>query len=276
MAISIRTNSAAANALTNLNKNSRALQKTYNHLSTGLRISKASDDAAGLGMAENLHAASTSATVAGRNTNDGLSMIAVAEGAADQTAAMLTRMRELAVQGSSGTLGTNERAYVQSEYTSLASEMDRVANTTEFNGTKLTDGTTASVDVQVGIRNTANDTITINLADLTSATLGVDTGTLDMSSAAGAQSAIDAIDTALNSVNAYRADFGASSNRLDVAMNNLESFGQATQEAEGRIRDADFGQESANLASGQVLQQAGVAVLAQAKNINQQVTQLLN
>jgi flagellin len=276
MSISIRTNSAAANALTNLNKNSRVLQRTYNHLSTGLRISRASDDAAGLGMAENLHAASRSATVAGRNTNDGLSMIAVAEGAADQTAAMLTRMRELAVQGSSGTMGSTERAYVQSEYTSLASEMDRVASTTEFNGTKLTDGSVATVDVQVGIRNTANDVITLNLADLTSATLGVDTGTLDMSTAAGAQTAIDAIDTALNSVNAYRADFGASSNRLDVAMNNLESFGQATQEAEGRIRDADFGQESANLASGQVLQQAGVAVLAQAKNINQQVTQLLN
>lgn len=276
MAISIRSNSAAANALVNLNKNSRVLARTYTHLSTGLRIAKAADDAAGLGMAANLHAASTSATVAGRNTNDGLSMIAVAEGAADQTVSMLTRMRELAVQGASGTLGTNERAYVQSEYKSLASEMDRVAATTAFNGTQLTDGTVATVDVQVGIKNTANDTITINLADLTTTTLAVDTASIDMSTAAGASAALTAIDAALNTVNAYRADFGSSSNRLDVAMNNLEAFGQATAEAEGRIRDADFGQESANLASGQVLQQAGVAVLSQAKNINQQVTQLLN
>ena len=222
MSISIRTNSAASNALTNLNKNSRALARTYTHLSTGLRISRASDDAAGLGMAANLHAASTSATVAGRNTNDGLSMIAVAEGAADQTASMLNRMRELAVQGASGTLGTNERAYVQSEYSSLAAEMDRVASTTAFNGQQLTDGTVASVDVQVGINNTANDIITINMADLTTVTLAVDTGSIDMSTAAGASSALTAIDAALNTVNAYRADFGASANRLDVAMNNLE------------------------------------------------------
>src|SRR4051812_19230946 len=200
MAINVKTNTASVNALNDLNKTSRALSRSFERISSGQRISRAADDAAGLGVAENLHAASTSAAVAGRNTNDGISIISVAEGASSEAGNVLTRMRELAVQGASDTLSSNERGYVQSEYTSLAGEVDRIANVTEFNGTKLTDGTTSSLNVQVGIHNTSDDQIAITLGDLTSATLGVDTGTIDMSTAGGASTALTDIDAAIDMV----------------------------------------------------------------------------
>lgn len=275
MAITVRTNTTASNAVKDLNKTSRALSRSFERISSGKRISRASDDSAGLGVAENLRSLSASASVAARNTNDGMSIIAVGEGASNEVSNILVRMRELATQGASETLGSTERAYVQSEFTSLSSEVDRIANVTEFNGQKLADGSTTSIAVQVGVRATADDQITISLGDLTAATLGVDTGSIDMSTATGAQAALATIDTAMNSVSAYRASYGATENRLGNALNNLETFEQTTREAESRIRDADFGSETAQLSQNQILQQAGVSVLSQAKTINQSATQLL-
>jgi len=275
MAITVRTNTTASNAVKDLNKTSRALSRSFERISSGKRISRASDDSAGLGVAENLRSLSASASVAARNTNDGMSIIAVGEGASNEVSNILVRMRELATQGASETLGSTERAYVQSEFTSLSSEVDRIANVTEFNGQKLADGSTTSIAVQVGVRATADDQITISLGDLTAATLGVDTGSIDMSTATGAQAALATIDTAMNSVSAYRASYGATENRLGNALNNLETFEQTTREAESRIRDADFGGETAQLSQNQILQQAGVSVLSQAKTINQSATQLL-
>jgi flagellin len=275
MPMTVNTNTASNNALTNLNKTSRKLAKAFEHLSTGLRISSASDDAAGLGVAENLKVASASAKVAARNINDGISVISVAEGASAEAGDMLGRMRELAVQGASETLSNTERAYVQSEYVSLAGEMDRVAGVTEFNGQTLTDGSLATMAVQVGINATANDQITITLGDLASATLGVDTGTIDMSTSAGASLALAAIDTAIDSVNGYRSDYGAAQNQLESALNTVENFSENTTAAESRIRDVDFGSETAELSKQQLLQQAGVAILGQAKSINQGAVQLL-
>ena len=275
MAITVKNNSAAANALNNLNKTSRALSRSFERISSGQRIARAADDAAGLGVAENLRAASSSAEVAGRNTNDGISIISVAEGASSEVSGILTRMRELAIQGASETLNSTERLYVQDEYTSLASEVDRIANVTEFNGTTLTDGTTTGIAVQVGINNTTNDQISITLGDLSTSTLGVDTGAIDMSTAAGASASISVIDAAINLVSGYRSDYGAVENRLGNALNNLETFGQSTLEAESRIRDADFGKETADLSQLQILQQAGVSVLSQAKSINQAALSLL-
>ena len=275
MAITVKANATAANALNNLNKTSRALSRSFERISSGQRIARAADDAAGLGVAENLRAASSSAAVAGRNTNDGISIISVAEGASAEVSGILTRMRELAVQGASETLNDTERLYVQDEFTSLSSEVDRIANVTEFNGAKLTDGGTTGIAVQVGINNTADDQITITLGDLSNSTLGVDTGAIDMSSAAGASAAISVIDAAINTVSGYRSDYGAVENRLGNALNNLETFGQSTLEAESRIRDADFGKETADLSQNQILQQAGVSVLSQAKSINQAALSLL-
>ncbi len=273
MAITVKANATAANALNNLNKTSRALSRSFERISSGQRIARAADDAAGLGVAENLRAASSSAAVAGRNTNDGISIISVAEGASAEVSGILTRMRELAVQGASETLNDTERLYVQDEFTSLSAEVDRIANVTEFNGAKLTDGVVTSIGVQVGINNTADDQISITLGDLTTATLG--TSTIDMSTASGASASISIIDAAINTVSGYRSDYGAVENRLGNALNNLETFGQSTLEAESRIRDADFGKETADLSQNQILQQAGVSVLSQAKSINQAALSLL-
>lgn len=275
MSITVKSNSASSGALVDLNKSSRALSRSFERISSGLRISRAGDDAAGVGVAENLRAAHTSAAVANRNITDGQSMIAVAEGAADEVGNILIRMRELAVQSSSETLEDAERDYVQTEYTQLAEEVDRIANTTEFNGKKLSDGSDGTVAVQVGINNTANDTIDITLGDLTAATLTVDTASVDLSNSTGASTALTNIDAAIASVSSYKADFGAVDNRLNSALNSIESFEQTTAAAESRVKDADFGKETATLAQNQILQQAGVSVLSQAKNINQAALSLL-
>jgi len=275
MAITVKTNTTATNALKDLNQTSRSLSRSFERISSGQRIARAADDAAGLGVAENLRRTSASAAVAQRNTNDGMSFIAVAEGASSEVGNLLVRMRELAVQGASETLDDDERAYVQSEFVALSTEVDRIAEVTEFNGQALTNGTLTDVSVQVGVNATANDQIAITLGDLTTATLGVDTGAVDMSTAGGASAALAAIDTAIETVSSYRAAYGATENRLSSALNNLETFEQTTKEAESRIRDADFGAETATLSQNQILQQAGVSVLSQAKSINQSALSLL-
>ena len=275
MAITVKTNTAAGNALTALNRTSRSLSRSFERISSGLRISRAADDAAGLGVAENLRAAHTSATVASRNVNDGISIIAVAEGATNEVSNILVRMRELAVQSASETLGSDQRAYIQTEYTELADEVSRIAAVTEFNGQQLTNGTITSLDVQVGINATSNDQITISLGDLRATTLGINSGAISLSTSANASTALAAIDTAITSVNTTRATFGSVENRLSSALNNLETYIETTTAAESRIRDADFGYETAQLAQNQILQQAGVSVLTQAKGLNQAALGLL-
>lgn len=275
MAITVNSNASANRAMTQLSKTGRSLASSFQRISSGLRISKAADDAAGLGVAENLKVAWKSAKVAQRNIGDGVSMIAVAEGASAEVGSILGRMRELAVQSASETLGDDERAYIQDEYTALSSEVDRIANVTEFNGQALTDGSTTTVAVQVGIGNTADDQVSITMGDLTAATLGVDTGSLDMSTSTGASSSITAIDSAIAMVSGYRSDYGAVENRLGSALNNLETYVENTQSAESQIRDADFAYETAELSKNQVLQQAGVSVLAQAKSMSQSALTLL-
>ncbi len=275
MALTVNTNTASLNAINSLNRTQRSLSATYSRISSGLRISKAADDAAGLGVAESLGAQSASGRVAMRNTNDGISVIQTAEGAMDEVGDILSRMRELAVQSSSETLADDERAYIQDEFEELSAEVDRIASVTEFNGQALTDGTTTSLDVQVGTMNTGNDRISIELSDLGASTLGVDTASVDLSAATTAQAAIDAIDTAIDSVSGYRSQLGAVQNRLDSALSNMESYVENLESAESSVRDADFAWETAELAKQQILQQAGVSVLAQAKNINQGVLSLL-
>ena len=258
MAMTVNTNTAANRAMTQLNKAGRALSGSFQRISSGLRVSTAADDAAGLGVAENLKVAAKSAKVAQRNVGDGVSMIAVAEGASSEVGNNLGRMRELAVQSASETLGDDERAYVQDEFTALSAEVDRIANVTEFNGKKLTDGSATTVGVQVGINATADDQVSIN-----------------MSTSAGASSSITVIDDAISMVSGYRSDYGAVENRLGSALNSLESFTENTMAAESAIRDADFGYETSEMSKNQILQQAGTAILAQAKSVNQGALQLL-
>ncbi len=275
MALTVNTNTASMNALTNLNRTSRSLGDTFTRISSGLRINKAADDAAGMAVAENLSASYRSGRVAMRNINDGVSVVQIAEGATSETVNIVKRMRELAVQSASETLDDDERQYIQEEYVQLADEIDRIAQSTEFNGTALGDGTLTQLDVQVGINNTTNDRITINVGDLRTTVIGIDTASVDLSTATGAQAAMDTLDTALDSVSSYRSTYGAVQNRLGSALRNMETYTENLAAAESQIRDADFAYETAEMAKDQILQQAGVSILAQANIINQGALSLL-
>ncbi len=275
MALIVNTNLASQIAQINLGRHERTLRATYERLSSGLRINRASDDAAGLAVATNLSAQAASALVASRNTNDGISVVQTAEGAADEVSNVLTRMRELAVQASSETLGNTERAYISAEYQDLADEIDRIANATDFNGIALGEGTNTTINVQVGVNGSANDQIAIGVGDLRTTLLGIDTSTVVMTTAAGAQTAIGLFDTALDTVSGYMASYGASQNRLGSALNTLDTYYANMTAAQAQIQDADFALETAAMATGEILQQASIAVLAQANSINKGVLALL-
>ena len=276
MTMAVRTNIASLVAAGQLGRTNRALGTSLNRISSGLRINSAADDSAGLGVATNLETQVGSTRQAIRNANDGISIIQTAEGAADEVTDILQRMRELAVQSSSETLDDDERAYIESEFDELSSEISRIANVTEFNGLALSNNTSTSLDVQVGINNTANDRITITLGDLRATTLGVDSAAVTLATSSEAQSALSVIDTALDSVNSYRSTFGAVQNRIDSAINNATVNTEALSGARSQIQDTDFATETSNLTRLQIMQQAGVASLAQAKNVNQSVISLLS
>ncbi len=277
MSLYINHNLASNNAQRTVSGTNRSLQSSFEKVSSGLRINKAADDAAGLGVAENLNAHYRSTKVAMRNTNDGISVVQTAEGATNEVSNIIKRMRELAVQSSSDVLATTERAYINDEFKQLSDEVDRISEVTEFNGTLLTNGS-STVEVQVGVNNSSNDRITITLGDLTASTLGISTdlGTaMGLGSVASARAAITLLDAALDSVNGIRSNYGATQNRLGSALSNLEVYGENLASAEAQIRDVDFASETAELAKLQIMQQAGLSVLAQAKMSTQGVLSLL-
>lgn len=275
MALTVNTNLSAMNTVAKVNTTNHKLQKTLGRISSGLRINSAADDAAGLGVAENINTAVRSMRQAMRNTNDGISVVQTAEGAANEVANILKRMRELSVQSASETLDDGERAFIQDEFVQLSEEVDRISQVTEFNGLKLADGVQTTIDVQVGINGTADDVITITLGDLTATSLGVDTGAMALDTATNALTALANIDLALDTVNQYRSNFGSVQNRMESSLRNLENTVQNLSAAESQIRDADFAHEASEMAKYNVMQQAGVAALTQAKNINQSAAQLL-
>ena len=274
MALTVRTNLTAMNAYNTLNKTQGQLSSTLGRISSGLRVNSAADDAAGLGVATALNTEANSMEQAMRNANDGISIIQTAEGATTEATNILNRMRELAVQSSSETLADTERVYINEEYDQLNQELGRIASVTEFNGVQLSDGTTTQINAQVGIDNATTSQITIELGDLTSTTLGVNS--LDMTDSTNSLLAIDLIDTALDSVSSQRSTLGAVQNRLDSSLANSTSQLESMRAAESQIMDADFAKESTEMTKLQIMQQAGVASLAQAKNINQAVLSLLS
>jgi flagellin len=260
MGLRVNTNVASLTAQRNLAAVSGRLQGNFARLSSGLRIATAADDAAGLGISERMRSQIRSYAVAGRNAQDGVSLAQTAEGALQEVSNNLTRMRELAVQSSNGTLTTTDRATLDAEFQQLVTEIDRVAGEATFNGVTLLDGTTSSLDIQVGINS--GDTITVNLADTTAATLGIDT--LDVTSVANSGLAMTAIDTAIDSVSTSRGELGAIQNRLNSAIASISSTRENLSAAESRIRDVDVAAETADLTRNSILQQAAVSVLAQA------------
>ena len=278
MALTVNTNIASLKAANSLNNTQGNLSNTLSRISTGLRVSKAADDAAGMAVAQNLGTLARSGRQAIRNSNDGVSVIQTAEAASKEVLSILDRMRELAVQSSSETLENDERGYIDAEFADLSDEVERIAQATEFNDIALADGTNTSLTVQVGVTSGTESEVSITLGNLTATNLSVDTGAtgVDLSTATAAQTAIDTIDDAIDSVNTIRADYGSVQNRLDSAISNMTTYVESLTAASSQIMDADYAHETSEMTRLQVMQQAGVAALAQAKGINQSVVSLLS
>ena len=271
--LSVRSNLAAAASAGSLRRTQSSLGSALGRISSGRRIQRAADDAAGLGVATNLETRSRSLGTAMRNANDGISVIQVLEQAASSSIDLYQRMRGLAVQAASETLDDDERAYLDDEFTALIAQADQVARSTEWNGKPITAGFHSTMDVQVGIDSTTNDRIQIRLPDLR--ILAGIVSSYSVGTVSSAQSAIGVLDSALDAVIDVRAEFGAKQNRLDAALNNLQTQRQALTGAASGIIDADYAQESSRLASLEIIRSAGFASLSQAKDLQKSVLSLL-
>jgi flagellin len=272
----INTNLASLNAQRNLATSQGSLNTSMQRLSSGLRVNSAKDDAAGLAIAERMSAQVRGMNVAVRNANDAISLSQTAEGAIGKIGDALQRMRELAVQAANGSNNEGDRANLQTEFSALQDEVARLVNGTRFNGTNLFDGTTAEFTFQIGSGTTDNDTITIQGTDLT-ANVRDAVAALDISGAdaVSATAAIGSIDMAIDEVTTSRALYGASQNRFETVVMNLQVSAENLTAARSRIMDADFAVETASLSRAQILQQAGNAMVAQANALPQQVLKLL-
>jgi len=275
MALYINTNIASLTAQQNLAHTQMAQAQNFQRLSSGLRINSAADDAAGSAISSSLGAQISSMSVAQRNTNDAISMSQTAEGALGQVGTILSRMRELAVQGSNGDLTATDRGYLDTEFTSLKSEIDRISSSSQFNGQNLLAGAATTTTFQVGINNTASDQISVVFGGVDTSSLGVAAATVSGATAAGSQAAITSVDAAIASVSGTRASFGASMNRLNYTVSNLQSMQTNLSAANSRIRDVDVAEETASMSRNQVLSQAAVAVLTQANQAPQLAMGLL-
>ena len=284
MAVRIFNNIASLNAQRFLGANNDRLGQSVERISSGIRINRASDDAAGLAISEGLRSDIRALRQAGRNANDGVSLINITEGALNEQGSMLIRLRELASQAATGTTGSTERATIQLEFNSLRNEIDRITNTTEFNGQKLIDGSLASsiastsqVFIQIGIDSNANSRINLNeqidLKAVTASALSIDT--LSVKTSTDALTALEGINTAIDSVTAIRGQVGAVQNRLMRSISNLSISVENLSAAESQIRDADIAEEVALLTRNQIMVQASTAMVGQANLIPQSVLQLL-
>jgi len=284
MPIRIFNNIPSLNAQRILGVNNDRLSQSVERISSGIRINRGADDAAGLAISEALRSDIRALRQAVRNANDGISLINVTEGALNEQSGILIRLRELASQAATGTVGSTERRTIQLEFDALRSEIDRIANTTEFNGQKLVDGSLASsvgssgeILIQVGIDASANSRISlnseINLTSITQTGLGIDA--LFVTSAAGALTALDTMNNAISQVTQGRGKVGAVQNRLVRTIANLSITVENLSAAESAIRDADIAEEVALLTRNQILVQAATAMVGQANLIPQSVLQLL-
>jgi len=275
MAISVVTNVASLRAQRNLNKTASAMTGHIEKLSSGLRINKAGDDAAGSAISSQLTAYEQGLKQANRNANDGVSLIQTAEGAMNEMTGIVQRMRELSVQAANeGTMDSTERGYLDQEFQLLESELDRIVDVTEYNGQKLVDGDISTgVSFQVGMKNTTNDRISVTIANSDSTSLGLNDESL--ATATGAQKAIASLDTALQTINTTRGTLGATQNRLEATMSNLSVMHENMAAGNSRIKDVDVAEESAAFTRSQILSQAGTSMLAQANSLPQSALSLI-
>ncbi len=276
MGLRIATNVPALNAHKNLYSLGNQQSTAMARLASGYRINTSADDAAGLAISENMKAQIRGFKQANRNANDGISLVQVAEGGLSEITNMLTRLRELAIQAASDTLGDRERQFTDLEYQQLKEEVERVAQTTQFNGVPLINGTGGIFDIQVGIQNDQfNDRISFDSSAANVTLEGLGISELTISDKFQAQESLAFVDDALNAVNAMRANMGAFQSRLQAASSNLSVAEENFTAANSRIRDADIAAESSNLAKTNILMQAATSVLGQANTSQQLALQLL-
>ena len=284
MPVRIFNNVPSMNAQRILGQNNDRLAQSVERISSGIRINRASDDAAGLAISEGLRSDIRTLRQAVRNANDGISLINITEGALNEQASILIRLRELAAQASTGTVGSTERQTIQLEFSALRNEIDRISNVTEFNGQKLVDGSLASgvasssqIMIQVGLDSGANSRINLNeqmnLAAVTASSLSIDS--LSVTTSAAALTALDSVNTAIGTVTQGRGKVGSVQNRLVRTVSNLSISIENLQAAESQIRDADIAEEVALLTRNQIMVQASTAMVGQANLIPQSVLQLL-
>ena len=276
MTLSVVTNLSSIRAQRNLNKATTSLSGHIEKLSSGLRINRASDDAARSAISTQMAANLTGLKQAERNSNDAISMIQTAEGGMNEVSGIVTRMRELSVQAAnSGTMDTTERGYLDQEFQLLESELNRIVEVTEYSGVKLINGDqSGGVSFQVGFSNSANDQISVSISSITGTTLGLNDESL--STASNASAAITALDTALQSVSTARASLGATQNRLSMTISNLGSMYENTADSLSRLRDVDVAEETAAFTRTQILTEAATSVLASANTIPQSALKLLS
>jgi flagellin len=274
MGTTINTNVASLNAQRNLSTSQSSLATSMQRLSSGLRVNSAKDDAAGLAIAERMNAQVKGINVAIRNAGDAISLAQTAEGALGKVSDSLQRMRELAVQSANATNSAGDRTNLDAEFQQLSAEVTRVLTGTRFNGNSLLN-TAATLSFQVGANNVATDQVSLSTTNLTTGAgvSAVSAGSISTAAAAG--TAMNNIDTAIDEITTARATFGAAQNRFESVISNLQVAGENQAASRGRIVDADFAQETANLSRTQVLQQAGVAMVAQANALPNGVLQLL-
>jgi flagellin len=268
MGFRINTNTASIAAQRSLSINNRNTESSLGKLASGSRITKAADDAAGLAISEKLRSQIRSTIQADRNANDGISMIQVAEGGLNEVQNILTRLRELGIQSASDTVGDTERSFTDMEYQQLKSELQRISEVTEFNGTKLLDGSGDTYDFQIGVNNDDfQDRIQFDAGYTNSQLSNLDIDGLSVDSKDGAQESLEGVDSAIEQVSRFRANLGAIQNRLISTTQNLQVNNENLQAANSRIRDVDYALETATNARNNILNQAGSSVLAQA-NVN--------
>ena len=276
MGFRINTNVSAIAAQRSLSTTNRDQTNVLAKMSSGTRIVKSADDAAGLAISEKLKGQIRSNAQADRNANDGISLVQTAEGGLNEISNMLTRLRELSIQSASDTVGDTERSFSNMEYQNLKKEIERISQVTEFNGRKLLNGTGGNIDFQIGINNDAfQDRISFDSA-MTNSSLGsLAIDGIDVVSKENAQSSLDTIDKATEVVSGQRAALGAIQNRLTATSNNLQVTQENLSAANSRIRDVDYAQVSAENTKLNILNQAGTAVLSQANATGQNALRLL-
>ncbi len=276
MGFRINTNTSSLAAQRSLTEVNRKSEDTLAKMSSGSRIVKASDDAAGMAISEKLKSSVRSLAQANRNANDGVSMIQVAEGGLNETQNILTRLRELSIQSASDTIGESERGFTNMEYQSLKEELQRISEVTQYNGVQLLNGEGPALDFQVGIKNDDfQDRITYNTGAISSGLGSLEIDDIDVTSKEGAQESLAKIDAAVEKVSGQRAELGALQNRLFSTSNNIMGSMENLSAANSRIRDVDYAEVAAQNATNNILQNAGTAVLAQANSKNQGALRLI-